>query len=74
LIIPGKSIHKGKDFTSGAFINYLVDEGCRVVFLWTSLIEIPIVNTDTDGPLFFGNRNKVGDPFYQRDGIDKARF
>jgi hypothetical protein len=52
----------------------MVDEGCRVVVLWTSLIEIPIVNTDMDGPLFFGNQNKVGDPLCQRDGIDKARF
>jgi hypothetical protein len=52
----------------------LVDEGHRVVVLGTSFVEISIVNTNTDGPLFFGNKNKVGDPFCQRDRVDKARF
>jgi hypothetical protein len=74
LVIPRKSIHEREYYAPYAIIDDLVDEGHRVVVLGTSFVEISIINKNTDGPLFFGNQNKVGDPLCQRDGINKARF
>ena len=63
LVISRKSIHERKNYAPCAVIDDLVDEGHRVVVLRTRFVEVSIVNANTDGPLFFNNRNKVGDPF-----------
>lgn len=44
LIIARKSIHEGKYNTCGIVPNDLVNEGDRIVILWTISVEIPIKN------------------------------
>jgi hypothetical protein len=63
MVISRKTIHERKYFSPYVVIDDLVDEGRRVVVLRTRFVEISIVNANTDGPLFFSNQNKVGDPF-----------
>ena len=60
--IVGKSIHERKHFTSSTIVNNLVDKGSRIVVFWTSKIYIPIIDANSDGSLFFHNRNDVGNP------------
>jgi hypothetical protein len=74
LIIAGETIHEREDFTSGTVINNLVDErGWKVVF-WTGFVNIPIINTYTNTATFLIDRNRVGNPFCQSHGINKAGF
>jgi hypothetical protein len=45
-----------------------------VIVFWTSLVEIPIIDKDMNGSLFFSNQNDVRNPFRQGEMIDKARL
>ena len=69
---PEKPSTNEKKFTSSAIIDNLVNKGCRVVVLRTSLVKNPIINTNPDGPLFLCNRNKIGNPFSQWDWINET--
>ena len=58
-IIVEKSIHKSKYFISSTFVNDLINIESRIIVFWTSLIEIPIVGTYSNGSLFLFNRNNI---------------
>jgi hypothetical protein len=63
LIIAGKSIHEGKDLTAGKVIDDLVNERGWKIVLWTSFVDIPIINKNAyTTPLFI---NWYYPPFYQ---------
>jgi hypothetical protein len=47
---------------TGAIIDNLVDKGCWKVVFGIDVIEIAKVHADTDGVMFFVNRDRVGDP------------
>jgi hypothetical protein len=74
LIIAGKSIHKGKDFTAGIVIDDLVNERGWKIVLWTSFVDILIINTNMYTTTLFINRYWVGNPFCQCHGINKTGF
>jgi hypothetical protein len=57
-----------------AIINNLVDEGRRVIVFQTSLIEISIINANTNGPLLLSDKKNLRNPFRQGDRIDEAIF
>lgn len=67
LIIDGKAIHRWKDLTSSTFINYLVNKGSGIVVFWTSMINIPIINTYSS--LFLHDRNNIVNPIGKRNEI-----
>jgi hypothetical protein len=59
LIISQKNIHERKGFTTGAFINDLVDEwGWKIIF-WTCLVQITEIDTYTNRALFLIDRHRV---------------
>jgi hypothetical protein len=74
LIIAGKSIHEGKDFTTGTVIDDLVNERGWKIVLWTSFVDIPIINTNAYTTTFLINRYGVGNPFCQCHGVNKTGF
>jgi hypothetical protein len=62
LVVSRETIHEGKILVTCAIIDNLVDEGRWKVVFGTGVIEITKVCADTDGALFFVNRDRVGDP------------
>jgi hypothetical protein len=59
LIISRKTIHEQKGFTTGTFINDLVNEwGWKIIF-WTCLVQIMEIGTYTNRALFFIDRHGV---------------
>jgi hypothetical protein len=62
LIIAREPIHGGQGRMANIVIDDLVNERCWEVVFGTSVIEIMKVNADTNGALFFVNRDKVGGP------------
>ena len=52
LVIARETIHERKGFTVGALINDLVDEWGWVIVLWTRLVQITEIGTDTNRALF----------------------
>ena len=74
MIIPGETIHQREDFTSGAIIDNLIDEGGRKVVFGTSFVNIPIINTYTNGALFLVDRDKIGNPVSEGHRVNKAGF
>jgi hypothetical protein len=74
LIISRETIHEREDFTVGAVIDNLIDEGGRKVVLWTSFVDIPIINAYTNCTLFLVNRDKIGNPVYDNHWINKDGF
>ena len=64
LIIAIESIHEGNILTCRAFVNNLVNEGCRIVVFWTSRIQISIVNTHSSISLFLFDKYDIKNPFY----------
>ena len=63
LIVAEKSIHKGKNNASGIVVDYLINIGSGEVVFWTSLIQIPKIDTNPNISLFFLHRDYVGHPF-----------
>jgi hypothetical protein len=59
LIISSKTIHERKGFTTGAFINDLIDEWGWIIIFWTCLIQITEIGTYTNRALFFIDRHGV---------------
>jgi hypothetical protein len=53
LIIAQKTIHERKGFTTGTFINDLVDEWGWIIIFWTCLVQITEIGTYTNRALFF---------------------
>jgi hypothetical protein len=74
LIIAGKSIHEGKDFTAGTVIDDLVNERGWKILLWTSFVDIPIINTNAYTTTLFINRYWVRNPFCQCHGVNEIGF
>jgi hypothetical protein len=74
LIIPRETIHEREYFTFGAVIDNLIDEGGRKVVFGTSFVDIPIINTYTNGALFLVNRDKIGNLVCESHQINKAGF
>jgi hypothetical protein len=74
LIIPGETIHEREDFTSDAIVDNLIDEGGRKVVFGTSFVDIPIINTYTNGSLLLVNRDKIGNPVSESHRINKSSF
>ena len=74
LIIAREAVHKGEDFVASTIIDNLVDEWRGIIVLGTSVIDISIINTDSNSALPFGDRYYIGDPIRQRDGVDKTNF
>ena len=59
LVIPGKTVHEGKGFMSGACIDDLVDERCGDVVFGTCPIEVTEVHENVNGTLFFIHGHKI---------------
>ena len=72
LIVSRETIHKRENFTSCSTIYNLIYKWCGIVFLRTGFIEVSKVCTNADSPLLLINRNRIGYPFCQSDGIDKT--
>jgi len=54
------------------FIDNLVDKWCRVVIFRESGVEVMVISANTDGALFFVNREGVGYPICVFDWVDEA--
>ena len=74
LIIAGKSIHEGKNFTAGTIIDDLVDERGWKIVLQTSFVDILIINTNAYTTTLFINRYWVRHPLCQCHRINKTGF
>ena len=74
LIISRETIHEREDFTSGAIVDNLIDEGGRKVVFGTTFVDIPIINAYTNGALFLVNRDKIGNPVCESHRINKSGF
>ena len=74
LIIAGETIHEREDFTAGAVIDNLIDEGGRKVVFWTSFVDIPIINAYMNCELFLVDRDKIGNPVSESHRINKVDF
>ena len=72
LIVAIKSINERKYFASSTIINNMVDKGSRIVAFWTRNIDILIIDTQSDGPLFFHNRKDVGNPLSKRNRVNET--
>ena len=72
LVIARESIHERKRFTSSTIVENLIYEQRRIIVFGTSGIQITIVNTKSNGALFFIDENRIGNPFHQRNGIDET--
>jgi len=72
LVIPRETVHKGKHFTSGTLVNELINEGCGEVILRTGLVDVTVINTDSNGTLFFIHRDDIGNPISEWTGVNKA--
>jgi hypothetical protein len=62
LVIARKSIHEGEDFMTDTSIDDLIDEGGREVVFGTSLVEVAEVCANSNGALFFIDRNRDWKP------------
>ena len=58
-----EAIHKGKNNASGTVIDYLIDIGSGKIVFWTNWIQIPKIDKNPNGTLFFVHRDYVGHPF-----------
>jgi len=59
LVVPEKTIHKRKDFTTRTLIDNLVNEwGWKIIFR-ASFVQITKVHTHTYCTLIFVDRNRV---------------
>ena len=74
LIIPEETIHQREDFTSGAIVDNLVDEGGRKVVFWTSFVNIHIINAYTHCALFLVDQDKIGNPVSEGHRVNKVGF
>ena len=74
LVIPRKTVHKGVHFTPSTLVNKLINKGCGEIIFRAGLIDITVINTNTDGTLFFILRHDVGDPIYEQNGVNEAGF
>jgi hypothetical protein len=74
LIISIETIHQREDFTSGAIVDNLIDQGVRKVVLRTSFVDIPIINAYTDCALFLINWDKIGNLVSEGHRVNKAGF
>ena len=72
LVIARESIHEGKRFASSTIVENLINERCRIIVFGTSGVQIAIVNTNSNGALFFINGNWIGNPFHQKNRIDET--
>jgi hypothetical protein len=52
LIISRKTIHERKGLATCTFINYLVNEWCGKIIVWTGLVQITEVRTYANHALF----------------------
>lgn len=67
-----EAIHEGEDIMIGTCIDYLIYKGCGVVVFGIDPIQIMKVYACTNGPLFFGNRDRVehlGCVFYGKNKL-----
>ena len=62
LIVARKSIHEQKYFASNTIVDNMVNKGSKIVLFWIRNINIPIIDTHSDGSLFFHDKNNVGNP------------
>jgi hypothetical protein len=74
LIIPGETIHLREDFTFGAIVDNLIDEGCRKVVFGTRFVDIPIINAYMNCALFLIDRDKIGNPVSESHRVNKVGF
>ena len=74
MVISRKTVHKRVHFASDTLVNNLINEWCGEIILRTGSINIMIIDTNTDGPLFFSHRHVVGDPICEWDRINKTGF
>jgi hypothetical protein len=74
LIIPGETVHKREDFTSGAIVDNLIDERGRKVVFGMGFVNIPIINTYTNCALSLVDQDKIGNLVSESHQINKAGF
>ena len=74
MIIPGEPIHEGQSLMSCASIDDLVDEWSGIILFRTSFFKLPKISANAYSALFFHDGNRVGNPGYIGDGVDKPGF
>jgi hypothetical protein len=62
LVVAKEIIYEGYSLMAGTIIDNLVDDGRWKVIFGIGVTEIAKVCTDTNGALFFVNRDGIGDP------------
>jgi len=72
LVLVGKTIHKREDLSPCTLIKDLINEWCQEVVFRTCLIQVPKIHANTDRTLLLIHGNRVGDPFRQRNWVDKS--
>lgn len=74
LVITKKTIHKWKYLSPSIFIDDLVYKMSGIIILWTGMIKVTVINTNSNGALFLSQQYDIGHPIYQRDRINKSSF
>src|SRR5271168_3567328 len=59
LVVTRKTVHERINLATRTLVDELVDKWSGVVVLWTCSVDITVVNADTNGALFFIDRDNV---------------
>ena len=60
LVITCVKIHKQLHFMLSTIINQNVNVWQRKIIFWAGFVEIFVIDTYSDFPIFLGNRNNIG--------------
>ena len=74
LIVARETIHKREYFTTRTCSYDLINKWCGVIVLRIGFVKVSKVRTNTTSPLLFINRDWVGHPLSQGNGIYKTCF
>ena len=59
LVVTREAVHKRIYLAARTLINELINEWRGVVVLWASSINVAVINADTNGALFFVDRDDI---------------
>lgn len=63
LVVFEETIHKGKLFIPSTIIDNLINEGCGIIFLWISQVQVMKICANFNATFLFGNSNGIWNPF-----------
>lgn len=72
LVVSRKTIHEGIHFAPRTLVNELINKRGGEVILWTGLVNVTIINTDSNSTLLFSHREDIRHPVRERNGIDET--